>query len=124
MRDEVDLDEARRRIITVAEGANRHRTPHRRAETRPSPPVAASHQAHLRQQSIDVRRADLHQEATRARCGYRHGGYGKWSRCRADCENFLARPAAMLFTAVIPSNIGPSRRFRRAAFVEPFAHLS
>jgi hypothetical protein len=48
MRDEVDLDEARRRIIPVAKGANRHRTPDRRAETGPPPPATPGHQADLR----------------------------------------------------------------------------
>lgn len=39
MRDKIDLDKARWRITPVAEGANRHRTSFRRAETRPPQPV-------------------------------------------------------------------------------------
>src|SRR5512132_645633 len=63
MGDEVDLDEARRRIVPVAERANRNRTPYRRAEACAPAPAAARDEPHLAQQPVHAGRADLQQQA-------------------------------------------------------------
>jgi|GEM_PF-2174041 len=65
MSHEVDLGIARRRIAPIAEGADRHRAPHRRAQPGTPAQATAGDDAHLRQQAVHRRYADGQQLAAK-----------------------------------------------------------